>query len=302
MAGNSPQLPEDTAWRCIRILLMPDLDDSVEDSDWELIEHDAKKLHAVIAEWAETARELMKGLVVELPAGCIGRSKEKWRPLKRIAVVAGRCWPAITDRLIKQSLAEDVAEREAGLKTLPVGMVMMKDLHTVWPEGENFAGTRDLVSKLINHNPEYWGPNSGYYGKALTDTRFAQIVMRASRVTPDRLGGRGPRGYLRSALDPVWRRLGIELGAAGEAGAPGATGHDDRQLHRVNQLHQIEHAAPKGDPIFDATTPRCRCGQPAEDDGTLCRLHRDIEREDAAISALVAGAQARSNAMESANR
>jgi hypothetical protein len=311
MAGNSPQLPEDTVSRSIRILLMPDLDDTVEDSDWELIEDHAKNLHATAANWAERARERVKGMVVELPDGCIGRSKEKWRPLKRIAVVAGGRWPAITDRLINQSLAEDAAEHEAGLKTLPVGMVMMKDLHPVWPDGENFAPTRTLVSKLITHNPEYWGPNSGY-GKALTDTRFAQIVARASRVTPHRVGGRGPRGYLRSALEPVWRRLGIELGAPGEPGAPGANGQDDHQVHRVNHLHQVEDASPmacgesgaaqpNGDPMLD-NTPRCHCGQPAVDNGTLCRLHRDIERENTAISALVAGAQARSNGMEGASR
>lgn len=241
MAGNSPRLPEDTVSRSIRILLMPDLDDTVEDSDWELIEEHAKELQTVIADWAETAREQVKGLVVELPEGCIGRSKEKWRPLKRIAVVAGGRWPAITDRLINLSLAEDTAEREAGLKTLPVGMVMMKDLYTVWPDGENFMGTRDLVSKLINHNPEYWGANSGY-GKALTDTRFAQIVMRASRVTPHRVGGRGPRGYLRSALEPVWRRLRIGLGAPGELDAPGAGDANLRQLHQVNQSHQLEYS------------------------------------------------------------
>lgn len=243
MAGNSPRLPEDTVSRSIRILLMPDLDDTVEDSDWELIEDDAKKLRLVIAEWAESARDRVKGMVVELPAGCIGRSKEKWRPLKRIAVVAGGRWSTITDRLIVQSLAEDAAEREAGLRTQPVGMVMMKDLHMVWPDGENFAATRVLVSKLITHNPEYCGPNSGY-GKALTDTRFAQIVMRASKVASERPGGRGPRGYLRVHLEPVWHRLGVarskEPGAHSEAGAAGANdihyqAHRDNQLHRVHQ-------------------------------------------------------------------
>lgn len=237
MAGNSPRLPEDTVSRSIRILLMPDLDHTVEDSDWELIEDDAQELHAATSMWAKTAQEQVKGMVVELPEGCIGRSKEKWRPLKRIAVVAGGRWPAITDSLINQSLTEDAAEREAGLKTLPIGMVMMIDLHTVWPDGENFAGTRALVSKLINHNPEYWGPN-GSFGKALTDTRFAQIVMRASRVTPDRLGGRGARGYLRLTLEPVWRRLGIGLGAPSEPGAPGINDPDERRLHQVNQPHQ----------------------------------------------------------------
>lgn len=242
MAGNSPRLPEDTVSRSIRILLMPDLDDTVEDSDWELIEDDAKSLHATVANWAERAREQVRGMVVELPDGCIGRSKEKWRPLKRIAVIAGGRWPAITNRLIDQSLAEDAAERDAGLKTLPDGMVMLRHLHTVWPDGEQFVVTRTLVSKLIGHNPEYWGPGSRY-GKALSDTRFGQIVARASRVTSERLGGRGPRGFLRSRLEPAWHWLGIarsqEPGAPNEAGAAGADDHDQHQVHQDNHLHRV---------------------------------------------------------------
>lgn len=155
MAGNSPRLPDDTLSRCIRILLMPDLDGDVEDSDWELIEGEAMKLRSVVESWAETVREQLKGMVVELPAECIGRSKEKWRPLMRIAVALGGDWPIITDRLIRQSLAEDAAERDAGLKSLPVGMVMMMDLHAVWPDGETFVPTGDLVGKLVAHNPDY---------------------------------------------------------------------------------------------------------------------------------------------------
>jgi Protein of unknown function (DUF3631) len=178
-------------------------------------------------------------MAVELPAECIGRSKEKWRPLKRIAVAVGGDWPMITDRLINQSLAEDAAEREAGLKTLPVGMVMMIDLHSVWPEGEMFVPTGDLVNKLIVHNPDYWGHNSSY-GKALTETRFGRIVVQASKLTSLRPGGRGRRGYQRSLLEPVWQRLGVEAGAPGEPGAPGADGPDDHQLHRVSRPHQDE--------------------------------------------------------------
>lgn len=243
LAGNSPRLPEDTLSRCIRILLMPDLDGSVEDSDWELIEDDAQQLRSMIANWTEFARQQVKGLAVELPQGCIGRSKEKWRPLKRIAAVAGGAWPATTDRLINQGLAEDAAEREAGLKTLPVGMVMLRDLHTIWPGDEQFVPTRTLVATLTTHNPEHWGPSSSY-GKSLTDTRFGKIVMRASRVTSTRPGGRGPRGYLRSHLEPVWRRLHIgspeEPGAHGEAGVPDNEGH---QVRRDNQLHQADQGA-----------------------------------------------------------
>lgn len=208
MAGNSPNLPPDTVSRSIRILLMLDLDGTVEDSDWELIEGDAERLRADIAAWAESVRQSVKGSTVLLPAGCIGRSKEKWRPLKRVAVAAGGHWPGIVDKLIHKSLAEDEAEREAGLKTQPPGMVMLTDLFTIWPDGETFMPTRELVHKLIIHNPDYWGAESGY-GKPLTETRLGRLVTQAAKVTSTRIGGVPPRGYLRSQLQPVWRRLRI---------------------------------------------------------------------------------------------
>ena len=45
IAGNSPNLPEDTRSRIIRILLLPDVDGRIEESDWEVIEEDALTLH-----------------------------------------------------------------------------------------------------------------------------------------------------------------------------------------------------------------------------------------------------------------
>jgi hypothetical protein len=163
----------------------------------------------------------------KLPAKCIGRSKEKWRPLKRVALAAGGDWPAIVDNLIHKNLAEDDAEREAGLKTQPPGMVMLVDLYTIWPDGEPFVPTRQLVDKLIWHNPDYWGTNSGY-GKALTETRLGRLVTQAARVTSSRPDTHGPRGYLRSQLQPVWRRLGIAPPLQpGEPGGPGEPGADD---------------------------------------------------------------------------
>lgn len=208
MAGNSPNLPADTVSRSIRILLMPDLDGTVEDSDWELIGDDADQLRYRIADWAAAVRTQVKGMTVDLPPKCIGRSREKWRPLKRIAVAAGGDWPGIVDRLIHKSLAEDEAEREAGLKRQPPGMVMLTDLHAIWPDDASFMPTRELVDKLTIHNPDYWGPSSAY-GKPLTETRLGRLVTQAAKVTSTRIGGVPPRGYLRSQLQPVWHRLGI---------------------------------------------------------------------------------------------
>jgi Protein of unknown function (DUF3631) len=125
-------------------------------SDREAITDDATALRATAARWADNIRADIKGLKVDLAEKCIGRSKEKWRPMKRIAVLAGGHWPETTDRRIARNLAEDAAEREAGLKAQPPGMILLTDLHHIWPTGEpgeQLVPTRELVGALIAHNP-----------------------------------------------------------------------------------------------------------------------------------------------------
>jgi hypothetical protein len=170
-------------------------------------------------------RAQVKGMAVSLPDGCVGRFKEKWRPLKRIAVAAGGDWPDIVDRLIRKNLDEDAAERDAGLKQQPPGVVLLMDLHTAWPDGVDFVPTRELVRRVIGHNPDYWGSGSSL-GKELTDTRFGRIIVQACKATSLRPGG-GPRGFARSQFKLVWHKLGIsrsELGAPGKGGEPGGGG------------------------------------------------------------------------------
>jgi hypothetical protein len=235
MAGNHPQLPADTVSRQLRVVLMPDLDGTVEDSDWEHIEDDAAALKVRIEKWADSVRDEVKGMDVDLPAGCIGRAKEKWRPLARVAAAAGGNWPAIVDRLIRTNMAEDQAEREAGLKKLPPGMVVMIDLHAVWPKGEDFMPTSELVAKLIAHNNEYWG-QGGPYGKPLNETRLGRLINEAIKATSIRPDTHGPRGYARSALEPIWRRLGIGPTKPGEPGAPGAPGAEQPPLSGLSEI------------------------------------------------------------------
>ena len=73
MAGSSPQLPDDSQSRSIRVLLRPDLTGTVEDSDWEFISDDARALWARIADFADAVRTTIRGTQVSLPAGCISR-------------------------------------------------------------------------------------------------------------------------------------------------------------------------------------------------------------------------------------
>jgi hypothetical protein len=257
MAGNSPHLPDDTKSRQLRVLLMPDLDGTVEDSDWEKIEDETQALHDEIVAFADQSRDTV-ARDVALPAGCVGRAKEKWRPLKRVAIAAGGHWPGYADALIQRGLDEEGHEREAGLRALPPGMVLLADLHAVWPDTDEFVPTKELVSKLVVHNPEFWGLNSSY-GKALTDTRLGRLVTQASKVTSQRPGGRGPRGYTKAQFNQVWHRLhigrsdmGSEPGAPGYVGSPGAS---HNQVRRDSQVHQVQN-----DVSVNPATGVCRCG------------------------------------------
>jgi hypothetical protein len=262
MAGNNPNLPADTVSRQVRILLMPDIDGTIEDSDWEGIEDDANALKHRIADWAESVRDAVKGMSVTLPPGCIGRCKEKWRPLARVATAARGHWPATVYRITEADMAQEAAEREAGLKKLPPGMVAMRDLHVVWPADEAFMPSRQLVTKLITHNPEYWGSDSPY-GKPLTDTRLGLLIDQATKVTSSRPGGKGPRGYLRSALEPVWHRLGIGRRQPGTPGYPGEPGAEQPPITGLTDLTGSTGLSATPTRPGGEDEPTCdRCGAP----------------------------------------
>ena len=53
--------------------------------------------------------------------------------------------------------------------------------------------TRRLVTKLIAHNPDYWGADSPY-GKPLTETRLGLLIDQATKVTSSRPGGAARAG------------------------------------------------------------------------------------------------------------
>ena len=94
------------------------------------------------------------------------------------------------------------ADAYAHVNGLPCGV-------SVWPEGEAFMPTRQLVSKLIAHNGEYWGSESPY-GKPLTETRLGRLVSQASKVTSARPGGPRPARVSPinhgAGLAPAWDR------------------------------------------------------------------------------------------------
>lgn len=206
MAGNTPNLPDDTRSRSIRLLLMPDLRGQVESSDWEELEPHAQALGAALAAALADSREAVRAARPDLPPGCVARFKEKWNPLARVAEAAGGDWPQRCRELIVRDLEEAKAEAEAGIMKRPPVVILLEDLHGVWPEGREFIPTSELVSALIIADPDYWGELSAY-GRALTPQRMGklltQIKVKASK------NAQGQRGYARVALLEYWRAHGF---------------------------------------------------------------------------------------------
>lgn len=95
----SQRASEDTRSRTIRVLLLPDLDGRVEESDWELLEDEAADLASVLSAWTDQVRDEVRTERPGLPEGIKARFREKWSPLKRVAAVAGGHWPAAVDAM-----------------------------------------------------------------------------------------------------------------------------------------------------------------------------------------------------------
>lgn len=208
LAGNNPNLPDDTRSRCIRVLLMPDLDGTVEPSDWEDLEDDADRLRATLADHMDAARDLVGSVRPELPPGCVARSREKWRPLARVAHAAGGVWPERVERLILRDLADLEAERDEGLLNRPLRVHLLHDLADAWRTGETFVPSPELVARLAVNEPDRWG--AGSPKGALQVQGLGRMLAGGFKITSTReKGGQRRRGYTRADLEPTWRRFHV---------------------------------------------------------------------------------------------
>lgn len=225
MAGNNPNLPDDTRSRTIRVLLFPDLEGRVEESDWELIEEQAVDLGDRLSRWADCVREVVRTERPPLPEGITGRARERWNPLKRVAAAAGGRWPEVVDVLALTDKARLDMDREDGMLRDKPQITLLRHLLALWPDGATFVPTSDLIDSLVRSHPENWGEESPY-GRALTAQRFGRMLAQAFGVNRTRLDRSGPRGYTFASLEPALRRLGLtptpRTGASGSRGSTGA--------------------------------------------------------------------------------
>lgn len=246
MAGNSPNLPEDTKSRSIRVLLMPDIHDTAEESDWELIDEEARKLGKRLAEWAETIRDEIRTARPPLPDGVKGRARERWSPLKRVATMAGGRWPGVVDAMASKDLERIKIEQEDDIVVQRPHVVLLTHLHEVWPESKTFVSTEDLIDMLVKKHPETWGEESSY-GKQLTAQRMGRMLVNSYNIHSDRRSLPDDskikiRGYRRSTLAPAFGQFGMDPPKqTGQTGPTGPTGPKKKIIRRPPIRRRSEH-------------------------------------------------------------
>lgn len=207
MAGNTPHLPDDTRSRAIRVLLMPDRHGTVEWSDWEEIEPEVLELGIDLAGLMDELRDTVRDLRPDLPEKCVARLAEKWRPLMRVAAAVGGRWPVMCAALIERDIEQVEAELEDGLTKLPPVVILLEDLHEIWPHTVTFMSSTELVGRLVEQHPDYWGDQSPY-GRRLTVQRLGRILVESLKVRSTK-SPQDVRGYNRWQFETGWKQHGI---------------------------------------------------------------------------------------------
>lgn len=221
LAGNQPALPDDTRTRIIRVLLLPDWQGRAEESDWELKEEPASMLGARLARWARHARPNV-AYRPEMPPGVTSRFREKWQPLARVAYAAGGRWLAAVMELAAADVEQVRLDREEGLAVEKPAVLLLRHIINLWPPGEPFWATTQLVDTLVMEHPEVWGDESNY-GKALTPQRLGRMLNSAYGIRStreDTAEKNSTRGYRRDHFGEATEALTARAAGSHPTGTP----------------------------------------------------------------------------------
>ena len=93
-------------------------------------------------------------------------------------------------------------------------MQLLEDMRDVWPDGEPFMSTADLLAAVKARNPLFWGPLSQYGD--LTPQGMGRTIRNHFNVLTDReTDGARRRGYRLTTLEPLFRRFCAPSSALG---------------------------------------------------------------------------------------
>lgn len=209
MAGIAPDLPDDTMSRTIVVTMLPDTAGVIAESDWELIDESTTDLGRRLADAAMKCFDLVRASDPQLPDGCVGRMREKWRPLARIAAAASDDWMARCYDLIVRDLTERQLQKEEGLVRELPEIALLRDLMDEWPPGVDLWPTEAMRQALVTRHSDRWGVTDRF-PKGLTVQRLGRYLSRTFRIHTVRssTGDQRVRGYLYKDVHAVAVRLG----------------------------------------------------------------------------------------------
>lgn len=148
-----------------------------------------------IADWSEGIAELT---YPDLPGGVEDRDADVWEPLLMVADEAGGDWPARA----RAACLRFIAEKPESAVSL--GVRLLIDLRTVWPEDRPTMATTELLDRLADLEEAPW---SDLYGEGLKPRKLATLLGDYDiHSTTVRVPGDVRKGYRREDLWDAWRR------------------------------------------------------------------------------------------------
>ena len=102
----------------------------------------------------------------------------------------GHFWKDTVYTMAEADLEDAKNQREANLRQQPAGLVLLQDLAQIWPKDEPFIASEALIKLLLDHNFDYWGPDSlnGSHRPKLNATRLGRMVKQTTNTTSRREG------------------------------------------------------------------------------------------------------------------
>lgn len=193
-AGNNPDLPDDTRSRCILIYLYPS--DTVEDTDWELIERDDtyQRILTLIPQWAGQTQDRLTARP-GLDPRVKGRVREKWLPLARVAQTLddypdeeGRpvSWLDTVRRLAVADVEQIEDDAVLGLRNSSPHTAILTDIARLWATqwaDQPFIGSTRMCNALAATNPISWGTGSRF-GTPITPDAWPACSRRWASTPP----------------------------------------------------------------------------------------------------------------------
>ena len=170
-----------------------------------------KKIQAVAAAWAASIAQLD---YPELPDGVEDRDADVWEPMIMIADLAGDEWP---DRA-REACLTFITEKP--ISTVSLGVRLLTDIRSIWPEDAAVMSTVELLHALHGLDEAPW---ADLFGEGLRPRKLAQLLgdygIESHTV---RVGQSTPKGYRREDLWDSWLRY-----VSPEKGNVGNKGNDD---------------------------------------------------------------------------